>query len=59
MENNNLLVQFLVAGISGGIIVLLIYLGRKLQNVNIKLGKKLGIILIVILVVVSIILLTL
>lgn len=54
MGNEDLLVQFLVAGISGGIIVLLVYLGKKAEKVNIKLGKKSGIILIAILILISI-----
>jgi hypothetical protein len=39
MENENILVQFLVAGISGGIIVLLVYLGKKAENIHLW-GKR-------------------
>lgn len=59
MGNEDLLVQFLVAGISGGIIVLLVYLGKKAENVNIKLSKKFGIILIIALIIISLIILLL
>lgn len=59
MEKENALIQFLVAGISGGIIVLLVYLAKKAEKVNIKLGKKSGIILIILLIVISLIILLL